>query len=154
MSAALTNRHNPWEISVSLSFCSVFHSSNLHDDLQVRSLGLVLTRYLQPGHLCCDNNTPIPSSCTPSLSFSFSLCCCLGAERPHCELLLPRRPFCCCRLPVFAVIPPPIKFPVLQDTDPPVPWASCRGGHSPIILPSKVATWRSVSGQARWLCAV
>lgn len=50
--------------------------------------------------------------------------------------------------------PPPIKFPVLQDTDPPVPWASCRGGHSPIILPSKVATWRSVSGQARWLCAV
>lgn len=127
---------------------SVFHSSNLHADLQVRL------------HISYRLDTFTPDICATILLS-------LASPPPHSfsvAVWVLRGPIVSCCSP--GAHSAAVGWRSLQSspTDqvpwasghrpPPVPWASCRGSHSPVILPSKVATWRSVSGLARWLCAV
>lgn len=51
---------------------SLILSSNLHDDLQVRLLRLILTQYLHPGHLCNNTSFPLALPPSPPPPYSFS----------------------------------------------------------------------------------
>ncbi len=129
---------------------SVFHSSNLCDDLQVRWLHTfnldicVLATMLLFLH-----------SCPPPLSAAHSVCVTVWVLRgPIVSACSPGAHSAVAGQRSLQSSPHRSGSPCGGTQTPPVPWASCRGGHSPIILPSKVATWQSVSDQARWLCAV